>query len=209
MVFVAPVEVCGREMKARLRIALFLALVVLLGGMGFLVRRALLTNTEFELAQKALELVPDAAQRIQNFHRVQVRDGRKEWEIAADEARYFADEKRVVVRRPMVRLYLEDGRSVGVTGAEGVVALDGAELRSVDVTGGIEVTLADYTVRTESAHYDRERDLITAAGGVEISGGDVDARGTGMQVEVGQQKFRLLQDVQMVIKPQGADGKRT
>lgn len=195
-------------MKARLRIAVFLAIVVLLGGMGLLVRRVLMTNTEFELAQKALELVPDAAQRIQNFHRVQVRDGRKQWEIAAAEARYFDDEERVVVRRPMVRLYLEDGRAVGVSGEEGVVSLDGGELRSVDVTGGIEVTLADYTVRTDSAHYDRARDLITAAGGVEISGHDLDARGTGMQVEVAQQKFRLLQDVQMVIKPQGADGKR-
>jgi hypothetical protein len=85
----------------------------------------------------------------------------------------------------MVRLYLEDGRSVGVTGEEGVVSLDGKELRGVDVNGGIEVTLADYVVRTDSAHYDRGRDLITADGGVEISGGDLDARGTGMQVEVG------------------------
>src|SRR5262245_52905639 len=101
-------------MKARLRIAVLLALVVMLGGMAWMVRRTLRTNAEFALAQKALELVPDAAQRIQNFHRVQVRDGRKEWEIAAAEARYFEGEQRVVVRQPMVRLYLEDGRTVGV-----------------------------------------------------------------------------------------------
>jgi LPS export ABC transporter protein LptC len=174
--------------------------------MALLVRSALRTNAEFELAQKALELVPDAAQRIKNFHRVQVRDGRKEWEIAAEEARYFEAEQRVVVRRPMVRLYLDDGRSVGVSGAEGVVSLDGKELRGVEVNGGIEVTLADYVVRTASAHYDRARDLITAEGGVEISGADIDARGTGMQVEVGAQRFRLLDDVQMVVKPQGGDG---
>jgi LPS export ABC transporter protein LptC len=192
-------------MRARLRIIVFVALFVLLGGMAVLVRSTLRTNAEFELAQRALELVPDAAQRIKNFHRVQVRDGRKEWEIAAEEARYFESEERVVVRRPMVRLYLDDGRSVAVTGEEGVVTLDGRELRGVEVGGASEVTLADYVVRTQSAHYDRARDLITADGGVEISGADLDARGTGMQVEVGAQRFRLLDDVQMVIKPKGAD----
>jgi LPS export ABC transporter protein LptC len=195
----------GLAMKTRLRIALFLALIVLLGGMALMVRRAFNTNTEFEMAQKALQLVPDAAQRIQDFHRVQVRDGRKEWEIAAAEARYFAEENKVVVRRPMLRLFLRDGRSVGVQGDEGVVLLDGKELRSVDLSGAIEVTLADYVMRTASAHYDRGQDLISSPAEVEITGGDVDARGVGMQVEVGAQKFRLLGDVQMVVRSKGAD----
>ena len=136
-------------MKARLRIAIFFALIVLLGGMALMVRRAFNTNTQFELAQKALDLVPDAAQRIQDFHRVQVRDGKKEWEIAAAEARYLEDEHKVVVRAPMVRLYLKDGRSIGIRGDEGVVLLDGKELRSVDLSGAVEVTLADYIVRTD------------------------------------------------------------
>jgi predicted nuclease with RNAse H fold len=79
-------------MKAPLRIAILVALTVLLGGMGWLVRRALTMNEQLELAQKVLELVPEAAQRIRDFRRVQVRDGRKEWEIAAAEARYFDEE---------------------------------------------------------------------------------------------------------------------
>ncbi len=193
-------------MKARIRIAVFLALVLLLGGMFWMVRRAFETNAQFELAQKVLELVPDAAQRIQDFHRVQVRDGRKEWEIAAAEARYFDQEQRVVVRQPMLRLYLADGREVGVQGAEGVVSLDGKELRAVDLRGEIVVTLADYTVRTSEARYDRAADRITAPGGVEISGRDIDARGMGMEVEVDTQKVRLLQDVQMTLRPGETSG---
>ena len=190
-------------MKARLRIAIFVVLIVLLGGMALMVRRAFNTNTQFELAQKALDMVPDAAQRIQDFHRVQVRDGKKEWEIAAAEARYLEDEHKVVVRAPMVRLYLKDGRSIGIRGDEGVVLLDGKELRSVDLSGAVEVTLADYIVRTDSAHYDRGRDMVTSPAEVEISGGEVDARGLGMQVEVGSQKFRLLDDVRMIVRPRG------
>lgn len=196
-------------MKARLRIVIFLALIALLGGMGLMVRRAFQTNKEFEMAQKVLELVPDAAQRIKDFHRVQVRDGRKEWEIAAAEARYFDEEQKVVVRRPMLRLYLKDGRSVGIQGEEGVVLLDGKELRSMDLDGSIEVSLADYTMRTASAHYDRAQDMISSPAEVEISGGDVDARGVGMQVEIAEQRFRLLRDVQMVVQPRESDGDGT
>jgi LPS export ABC transporter protein LptC len=199
----------GHAMKARLRIVILLALTVLLGGMGWLVFRALETNEKFELAQKVLELVPDAAQRIQDFRRVQVRDGRKEWEIAAREARYFDEEQRVLVREPMVRLYLTDGRVVGIRGDEGVVLLDGRELRSVDLTGAIEVTLAEYTVRTAAAHYDRGADTIRAPGGVEISGGELDARGTGMEVDVRTQKLRLLDEVQMILRPRKAVGDDT
>jgi len=194
----------GNAMKARLRIAILLALIVLLGGMALMVRRAFHSNAEFEIAQRALDLVPDAAQRIQDFHRVQVRDGRKEWEIAAAEARYFEDEQKVVVRKPMLKLYLKDGRAVGIQGEDGVVMLDGKELRSVDLNGAIEVSLADYVMRTAEAHYDRGQDMISSASEVEITGGDVDARGVGMQVEVSAQKFRLLGDVQMVVQPRGA-----
>lgn len=189
-------------MKARLRIAILLALIVMLGGMALMVHRAFRTNSEFELAQKALELVPDAAQRIKDFRRVQVgSDGRKEWEIAAAEARYFEQDQKVVVRGPLLRLYLKDGRSVGIQGDEAVILLDGKDLRTVDLNGSIEVSLADYVMRTASAHYDRGQDRISSPEEVEISGGDVDARGVGMQVDVGSQKFRLLNDVQMVVQP--------
>jgi LPS export ABC transporter protein LptC len=192
-------------MKARLRTAILVALVILLGGMALMVRRAFLQNREIEMAQKVLELVPEAAQRIQDFHRVQVRDGRKEWEIAAREARYFDDEQKVVVRGPLLRVYLEDGRSVGVAGDEGVVYLDGKELRSVDLNGSIEVTLPDYVLRTAAARYDRALDSITAPGQVEISGAGIDARGIGMHVDVSEQSFRLLEGVMMELRPEGAD----
>lgn len=171
-----------------------------------MVRRALTLNEQLELAQKVLELVPDAAQRIRDFRRVQVRDGRKEWEIAAAEARYFDEEQRVVVREPMVRLYLEDGRVVGIRGDEGVIVLDGRELRTVDLEGDIEVTLADYTVRTAAARYDRGADTIRAPGGVEISGREIDARGMGMEVDVSAQKLRLLNEVRMTLRPETERG---
>jgi len=152
-----------------------------------------------ELDEKALDLLPAVAQRIEDFHRVQVRDGRKEREIVAREARYFDEREQVVVREPWLRVYLRDGRSVGVKGEEGTVSLAGKELDSVELAGDIRVTLADYEVRAEYARYDRHRDVISAPAMVSITGGDIEARGGGLEVDVRAQRLRLQRDVHMTL----------
>jgi LPS export ABC transporter protein LptC len=191
------------HMKARLRFVIVLAAIGLVAGIGILVGRTLWQHAESELAQHGLDFLPEVAQRIQDFHRVHVRDGQKVWEIAASEARYFDEEQRIVVRDPMLRLFLHDGRSVGVKGNEGTVSLDGKELRSVELVGAIEVTLPDYVVRTEYAEYDRAADLISAPGVVQISGNDLDVQGGAMEVEVGVQRLHLSKDVIMTLRPKG------
>ncbi len=183
-----------------------LAVVGLLLGMGIMVGRVMWQQGKATLARQALDLLPGVAQRIEDFHRVEVRDGHKVWEIAAAEARYFEAERRVVVRQPMVRLYLDDGRSVGLKGDEGTVSLDGKDLDSVELSGSIEVTLADYTVRTDYARYDRRSDRIEAPGQVQITGKSIDAVGGSMEVDVAEQTLRLLKNVQMDFRPQEAEG---
>jgi len=42
-------------------------------------------------------VLPNVAQRIQNFHRVKVDNGRKVWEVSAREAQYLENEEVVVV----------------------------------------------------------------------------------------------------------------
>jgi LPS export ABC transporter protein LptC len=189
--------------KKSVRNLVVLLVVGLVGVLVALVGRAVLVHRQSDLAQKGLDFIPEVAQRIQDFHRVQVRDGRKVWEIAAAEARYFDEEQRVDVREPNLQLYLSDGKQVGIKGSSGRVSLDGKELKSVELEGGIEVSLANYKVETEYAVYDRARDLISAPGGVRISGSDLQAQGGAMEVEVGTQQLRLRRDVHMTLIPNG------
>lgn len=193
--------------KARVRIVVALLVVGLLGGIGILVGRVMWQQDKSALIALGAELVPEVAQRLQDFHRVHVRDGRKEWEIAATDAQYFEDEQRIVVRELTLRFYLEDGRTVGVSGDEGMVSLDGRELRSVELRDGIEVTLPDYIVHTEYARYDRAANAIVAPGEVTISGRDVEARGKNMVVEIGTQRLRLSRDVHMTLRPREKAGR--
>jgi len=188
-------------MRKHLRLLLVGVVVLLLGGIAFLIGNSLRAQWKQEAVQSALDLIPNVAQRLQDFHRIKTQDGRKVWEVAAREAQYLEDEDRITVTEPMVKLYLKDGRAVGLSGQQGVLLLSGRELREVDLTGGIEVRFTDYTVRTDRARYQRATDQISSPSPVEIEGRDLQLRGDRMEVDVSAQRLRLFRHVTMTLHP--------
>jgi LPS export ABC transporter protein LptC len=187
--------------RTRLRTALLVVVAAAVGGIGILVahsvhqRRAPLAADDF---------LPQVAQRIQNFRRLKVKDGRAVWEITARDAQYYESENALIVREPRLTFYLEEGaRQAHVVGAEGHLVLDGRDLRSLTLRGGVSVRLDDLELRTEEATYDRARDVITSSAVVTVHGRLLDVRGKGMEVEVGPQLVRLLDDVQTTVRVDG------
>jgi LPS export ABC transporter protein LptC len=154
-----------------------------------------------ERGAEVVNILPGVAQRIQNFHRVKIEDGRKVWEVSAREARYREGDGTVRVEDPVVQLFFEDGREISLRGSSGVVFLDGRELRRIEVEGGIAVTVGDYVLSTEQATYEAERDVVVAPGAVHIQGGGLDLRGEQMEVEVATQRLRLAARVHMTLWP--------
>jgi LPS export ABC transporter protein LptC len=188
--------------RTRLRAALLLVVAAALVGLGVLVSRSVTARKARTLDDLGRDFLPEVAQRIQNFRRVKVKDGRTVWEITADDAQYYAEQDEIVVREPKLTLFFEDGRrQAQVTGAEGRLTLDGRELRAVTLRGGVDVKLDELALRTEEATYDRDRDLITSSSEVTIRGRTLDVQARGMEVAVGPQQVRLMQDVRTVVHP--------
>lgn len=197
-----------RPRVRRLVAALIILSVLGLVG-GIAATRMTRARLERELARQAADLLPDVAQRIQNFHRMKVDKGRKVWEVAAREARYHGDENTVVVTEPSVAFFLEDGRSIALTGREGRVRLDGHELDHVDLEGDIQMQFGDYSVRTDSARYDRKDDTIVAPGHVAVTGQEMDLQGDQLELDLSTQQLRLHENVRAVMRPpatRGPDG---
>jgi LPS export ABC transporter protein LptC len=188
--------------RSRLRAGLLVVVAIALAGIGYRVWRNVRERAPRSLAEAGMELLPEVAQHIRNFHRVKVKNGRTEWEIKADDARYFAKEDTIVVRQPEVSIYTDGGElQAWVAGEEGRLVLQGQEqLASLVLTGSVILWLGDMELRTDSATYDRERDLITAPGFVAISGRDMEVRAQGMQVDVTPQRIRLLDAVHTVLR---------
>jgi LPS export ABC transporter protein LptC len=188
-------------MRARLRLVIALLLVAALSAGAWMLARGAAERRSAAASREIIELLPDVAQRIQNFHRVKVEGGRKVWEVSAAEAQYREGEGMVAVREPSVALFLRDGREVSLRGATGKVFLDGKELRRIEVEGDIDVQLGEYAISTEHASYEADRDLVIAPGAVQIRGKGVDVQGEGMEVEIGAQRMRIAQSVKMTLWP--------
>ena len=190
-------------MKPRVRrliVALISLLLLLLAG-GLVATRMTRARLERELQRQVADILPDVAQRIQNFHRMKVDKGRKVWEVSAREAQYNAAENMVVVHEPSVEFFLEDGRSIALAGQEGRVKLDGSEHDRVELEGEVRIQFGDYSMRTESARYDREQDAIIAPGHVVLTGATLDVQGERLELQLASQRVRLHDNVRVVVRP--------
>jgi LPS export ABC transporter protein LptC len=191
--------------RTRLRAALLIVVAAALGGIAYLTSRSMTLQRAQALRELGAEILPQVAQRIQNFRRVKVENGRTRWEITAKDAQYFEQDGAIVVIEPRMTFFFEDGaREAQVSGAEGRIALDGRELRSVTLRGKVAVRLDDLELETEEATYDRSRDLITSPALVTIRGRTLELRGRGMEVEVGPQHVRLLDEVHTTLRADAA-----
>ncbi len=148
-------------------------------------------------------LAPEVSQRISDFHRVKVRDGRKVWELTAIEAQYLEEKDTVVVTGPEVAFYGQDGQRVAIKGREGRIRLSGNEIEKIELGGGIEVRVGEYVVRTAEAVYVQDKDAILASGRVEIDGSELSLEGETMLVELGRQRVQVLKGVTSTLRGGG------
>jgi LPS export ABC transporter protein LptC len=185
--------------RRRLRRALLIGVLTALGGIAYLVSSSV--SSRLDPVRLGAQLLPQVAQRIQNFRRVKVKDGRTVWEITADDAQYFEDENQIIVHGPRLTFYLRDGeRPCRVAATEGRLSLDGREITSVTLGGGVSVELDDLVLETADATYERDTDLITAPGAVTVRSRSLEVRGQGMEISVGPQQLRLLGHVHTTVR---------
>lgn len=147
------------------------------------------------------DIPTEVSQRISDFRRVKVKDGRKVWELVAREADVKGDRTVVEVEAPAVSFFAEDGRAVEVKGAKGLVHLDGSNVRKIELAGGIEVRVGDYVVRTDEAVYVQAEDSVTSPGKVRLEGSELALEGDGLVIELERQRLRFLRGVTTTMRP--------
>lgn len=188
-------------MRTRLRWLGVALLVVVLAAGAWLLQRDFAARRRAEQTRVIVDVLPNVAQRIQNFHRVKVDNGRKVWEVSAREAQYLEGEEMVVVDAPVVSLFLQDGRTVALRGDGGRVFLKERELQRVEMQGNIDVQLGDYALHTDTASYEAERGVIVAPGPVRLTGSGFEVQGERMEVNVAAQQLVVSERVQTMLWP--------
>ena len=149
----------------------------------------------------ASQALPELLQRIRNFHRVITREGRKVLEVSATEASYFKNDKAVEIVEPKVVFY-EGGERVGeVSAAKGRLYLDGTDVQSVEVTGGVLFEIGRMSIRTEKLTYDKATNHIRAEGEARVEAAELGLTGTDMTVDMLERSVVIGSGVKMTLRP--------
>jgi LPS export ABC transporter protein LptC len=177
-------------------------IVASLVGVGYLVHSSLEAGKSKQVDRSSLVgMLPDAVQWIQNFHRIEIREGKKSWELVADEAQFLQDENQVVVVKPRTTLYMKDGEKVTVTGDQGMVEFVGKDLHKATLHDSVEIHVRGFVIHANDAVYDRGTEKIVAKGPVTIVGDQVQVAGNDMTVFVKESRFELEKPVRVTLSP--------
>jgi LPS export ABC transporter protein LptC len=165
-------------------------------GLGWVLGRTMSEQQAVVSKPSEAELQPDVSQRIQEFRRVKVKDGHKQWELTAHEAEFFTDKGEVEITGPKLAFFGGDGRNVEVNGREGRVFLTDGNVQRIELSGGIDVTVGDYFVQTEKAIYFENINSIAAPGEVHLKSSEIVLTGQAMLLDLGSQKAMFTNGVQ-------------
>lgn len=157
-----------------------------------------------EVNKSTTEIVTEVGQEdsglfLQDFHRVEVRDGKPVWEVKAKSAKYFQNEDLALVNDLALVVYKAKEPSVRIQANAAKLYLNTDALKRAELEGSIVVDL-DQTlqVRTETATYRKDKNSVVAPGAVKIIGKGYEISGGKMRVSLENQIVELGDGVQSV-----------
>lgn len=189
--------------RNQIRFLLGLTILTLIATLGYLGSQV---GKQSDTARLIDELAAessgeDTVQRMTEFRRVKMQDGKKVWEIVARQARYFPDKNKIIIETPQVSLYLDDGEAVALRCQEGIIHLDGnsQDLRRIELRGDVKMTMGDIAFTTEEAIYDRHKNTISSSGLIHIVGRGFTVEGRGYTVTIDTKQLLLQAEVQTTV----------
>lgn len=139
---------------------------------------------------------------LTNFQRSESKNGKKIWEVTADNGKYFPEQEMTRLRNVKVlSLRSEDSRFT-VSADMADVKLQGTSLASADLQDNVVATINDeVTVQTQIAFYDYEKGLVEAPGFVSITGPFYSTVGDRMSAQTDEEILTLEGNVRTIIEP--------
>ena len=175
----------------------------LLGGMivGSVALVAILTwRTLAPSPKKNLsppEPVSTADLQLDRMKYTETREGVKEWELEAASVRYFQDENMVFLEKVKATFFGKNQESYTLVGERGRF---NTQTKAIEVFDGVRIESSDgYRMQTQTLEYRAEERELRTSDPVEMSGPQLDVRGTGLVVELDHQRLKILKQVTTTI----------
>ena len=200
-------------MRKLRRSILLLAILLSLGGITYKVAE-IVRRTQQQIKANplsALDYLPESTLRIKDFHRANIEDGRKVWELFGEEASYFKEQREAVIKKPRFYYYDKNGDTAETEGDEARLYLNEKKLEKMELRGGIQVSFQGYLLKSEEANYLPAKDQIVLPTRTTVVGDGLAVEGSRMEVELENKKIRLIESVKTKIEPDrlAKKGKKT
>lgn len=139
---------------------------------------------------------------LQDFHRSEIRDGKKVWEVKARRGQYFPETNSAALEEADLWLFKDAGEQTALHAAHARLVLSGAALAKAELSDAVTI---DYngkvTIQTDQATYDKSAETVHAPGKVRIESGGLEITGESLQGNITTREFHLERNVESVIKP--------
>lgn len=145
---------------------------------------------------------PDSKFMLKEFHRAEIRDGRKVWEAKGSQGQYLPETNSALITNAELWMYQKDGKVITMTAGEALLHLEGAGLKGADASKGVIIIYNDQEkLETDSLTYDKANNKVSAPGFVKITGELLDISGDGLAGDLETKTFILKQNVSTTLKP--------
>lgn len=144
--------------------------------------------------------LPHLLQRIRDFRRIVMRDGKKVLEVSASEASYYRDRTAVEIVDPHVAFFSEGDTVASLSGKRGVLVMDGNDVASVELSQSVLLELLQFEIRAQRMVYARVRKTVVADGNAEIRSPEVELKGKAMTVDLTGKSLTVEGSVDMTLR---------
>ena len=135
------------------------------------------------------------------FHRSEVKDGKKLWEVTAQRGEYHPQSNTAELEQAVVSMYKED-KPLTIRASKAVLSLQGNSLLKAEASGEVMASSENHgTLTTTQATFDKVANTLTTEAPVTITTSQLTIRGTGLFADLNTKEFTLKSEVDSVLLP--------
>ncbi len=134
--------------------------------------------------------------QIRDFAFIQTRDDYNEWEIKAQQAEVFENQRQAVLQELQVQFRLPQGLGMTFHGKQGKLDTQNHDFEIFSDDGSIEVAFNNgYKIATRSLKWTNQEQRILTSDAVQIQGPGLKIYGQGLEAYLASQELKVLSDV--------------
>lgn len=179
-----------RKLLKKLLLLVSLSLIILIAIFLIKNRNKLPKSFDVEIVKTGINV------SIENFHLIEEKDGKKQWELNADKAEIINSKGITRLRNIKINFFQKNGHNLSVSADKGIIQNSNHD---IELTGNVEVSnLEGYSLKTENLKWVSDKKIIRTDDEIEINGADLNITGKRMTVDVENEIFEIYGGVRVL-----------